>query len=176
MMHTDTGTQGAKRQTWYKVSPRSLLKELCDSNKGADEGALQKLFVERVKDDLGVDDLGEYMPAIIEYWFARNFRSLVTNEPRKAGASQPSAETVRATEALKEKLNAHIQLEVQRILLDTVILPNGKTLRDATGQDCAIAGGWLRTIAAKIKPDQIVGDVFSEDEIQKLYQHRLPKK
>lgn len=53
------------------------------------------------------------------------------------------------------------------ILLD-LILPNGKALRDATGAECAKAGGFFADVAKAIKPSQVVDRHLSEGDLQNI--------
>lgn len=43
-----------------------------------------------------------------------------------------------------------------------------KALRDNTGKDCAKAGGWFAALAKRVKPNEKVGSVLSEAQLQKL--------
>lgn len=156
-MLSQTGIYGAKRQTWKRASPRDLLKRLMDENGRASEQAIQRKFTVAVRDD------EDYIDAIIEYWFANNYRSLVHKQPQVTQAAR--AEHAALAEVIKEK----IKVAAARMVLLDMVLPNGKPLRDSTGKDCAKAGGWLSKIAAEIKPTQKVGEALSEAEVQKLF-------
>lgn len=60
--------------------------------------------------------------------------------------------------------------KTRKLLLMKLLLPNGKTLQEATFRDCAFAGGWFVRIAKLGKPAQIVGQVLSEDQLWELWQ------
>lgn len=48
------------------------------------------------------------------------------------------------------------------------VMPNGKELRDCTGNDCTRMGGWFLKIAERVKPTQKVGNALSEEDVQNL--------
>ncbi len=50
----------------------------------------------------------------------------------------------------------------------TMVMPNGKELRDCTGRDCSRMGGWFTRIAEHVKPSQKVGNALTEEQVQKL--------
>ena len=159
MTMIDPGTYGAKRQSWKKENPRDLLKQILDENPRASEEKIMRLFESAVRNN------EIYFEAILEYWFANNYRSLVHKLPTvHENIAKKSAATKRANSAKKMVLSA-----VTKIVLLDMILPNGKHLRDATGADCTKAGGWFTRIASVVKPSQRVGEILSENEIQKLY-------
>jgi hypothetical protein len=159
MTHIDTGTYGAKRQSWKGVSPRDLLKRMIDSNPGVAEETLQEKFAARVENE------PDYLAPIIEYWFANNYRSLVHSQPQvRVGRRE-------ARKAQDDVVKQTIIARAPIVLLD-LAMPNGKSLRDCTGKDCAKAGGWLAKLAAKVKPAQKVGDALSEKEVRALFGSR----
>lgn len=160
MTNIDTGTYGAKRQSYRKASPRDLLKRVMEENARANEQKLQKIFADSVRQD------EDYIDAIIEYWFANNYRSLVHKPPQATQAVK--AERAARVEVVKKTIKA----AATRMVLLEMILPNGKPLKDCTGKDCAKAGGWLAAIAGKVKPAQKVGLVLSEEDIWGLFQAR----
>lgn len=159
MTSLDTGTYGAKRQSFRKASPRDLLKRLMEENSRASEQKLQAMFADKVRSD---DD---YIDAIIEYWFANNYRSLVSKPEAPAQKQRAVAERAARVEVIKEK----IKIAATRIVLLDITMPNGKALRDCTGKDCAKAGGWLSKIAKSIKTTDVVGKVMSESAVQKIF-------
>lgn len=162
----DTGTYGAKVQSWKSANPRDLLRQIIEENRGADQPALLALTRER----LLAEDAIDHLEAVIEYWFANNYRSLV-ERPSIAPRDVKKAKAVRAAavESVKAKVKDRIVEEAQAMLLDIVTLPSGKTLRDSTGKDCAKAGGWLSKIAEKVGPKQRVGSALSEEEVRVVW-------
>lgn len=155
MTALDTGTYGAKRQSWRRSNPRDLLVSIIDANPSAPEATILKSFEDAVSSDL------DMLAVVVEYWFANNYRSLVRKPPANKSAQK------RAESAVTKLIKARA---VQMVLLD-MTMPNGKPLKDCTGNDCARAGGWLAKIAQKIKPTERVGQVLSEKQVRSLYQN-----
>lgn len=158
----DTGTRGAKVQSWKRANPRDLLKRVITENKHADKHALLKVFRDELRSHADTDDL---VDSIVEYWFANNYYSL-TGDRTPTEPRQASAQKVAAVEAIKEKVKERIRHEAM-LLLDTV-LPNGKALKDTTFGECTKIGGALKLIASKGKPSQVVGKVLSDAQLRKL--------
>jgi hypothetical protein len=160
----DTGTYGAKVQSWKSANPRDLLRQIIEENRNADKPALLAI----TRDRLLAGDAVDHLEAVIEYWFANNYHSLVERPappPREATKATRAA----AVKNVKEKVKTRILEEAQAMLLDIVTLPNGKSLRDSTGKDCAKAGGWLSKLAEKVGPKQRVGATLSEEEVRSVW-------
>ena len=160
MTSLDTGTYGAKVQSWRRANPRDLLKKLIEENPRVAKADLFKTF----RDQIRGDDGEEFLDSIIEYWFSNNYHSLIERHPRNAAANK--AEKRAKIAEITEKIKARVRQEAL-FLLDTV-LPNGKALRDSTFGECAKIGGALSKIASKGKPGQIVGTVLSDTQLRKL--------
>lgn len=165
MTYTDTGTRGAKVQSWRAANPRDLLKRVIDDNPGADRAALLKMFNEALQDD--GDD---YIETIIEYWFTNNYQSLVA--PRFAQEAKRQETYNQAVAGIREQLRKRIEEGAAIVLLD-MTMPNGKRLADCTGSECIVLrrsiGGWLGRVARRVKPDETVGATLSEQQLQALY-------
>lgn len=50
----------------------------------------------------------------------------------------------------------------------------GKPLRDCTGKDCTILGGFFSQIGKTIKPDDVVGEMLSEHDLRTLAMKMWP--
>lgn len=159
----NSATYGAKVQSTNKASPRGLLKDLIDDNPRAEKVRLLALL----RDQLLKEDAIEYLDAVIEYWFANNYHSLV-EAPARPRPDIAKAAKQAAVAAIKDKVTARIREEAEMILLD-MLMPTGKALRDSTGKECAKAGGWLSKIATKVKPSQKVGAALSEAQVRALF-------
>lgn len=165
----DTGTTGAKRQSWRKDNPRDVLKRIIDENPASSEGDVQELAWHEMRDHIG------YMRTIFEYWFANNFRSLAAQieSPIKS-----RRETIAATrrrinerkETLRRRLDEKIEQRIKIALLD-MILPTGKTLRDSSREELIALGGWAAKVADNLHEGQTVGDAgLSEEILRSLYE------
>ena len=159
-IEVDTGTYGAKRQSSRKANPRDILLKLMEEHKSTSEKDLRRLFTDKVIED------HDQLDAIIEYWFANNYRSLVA---KKIETPETKATAVAARSARVAAVKAEIKVRAARMVLLDMVMPNGKALRDSTGKDCANAGGWLAKIAKAIKPTQIVGKALSEAQVRKFF-------
>jgi hypothetical protein len=49
-----------------------------------------------------------------------------------------------------------------------LVMPNGKMLKDSTGAECASAGGWYTKISSRVAPEEVVGNVLSEEQLRKI--------
>jgi hypothetical protein len=94
------------------------------------------------------------------------FRNLWTSLDRDAAKETPQRRAEREARA-REEIEKAKQKIVYRLL--DFALPNGKLLRNCTGKECKEAGGWLTAVAAKVKPNEIVGKVLSEEKLRALY-------
>lgn len=75
------------------------------------------------------------------------------------------------TEAEREKQETDVNQiikTVKKVVLMSLILPNGKALRYCTFAECAAAGGWFAKVAKLGKPNQIVGTVVTEEQLAKI--------
>jgi hypothetical protein len=151
-MEINLGVTGAKRTSFREPNPRDLLRELMEKNPKADEARIRKLFTE------AIEEKPEYLPTIIEYFLTNAYRSLTRERDDLSGRSRQEARE--QVEEMKGKIIGR--------LLD-LIMPSGKALAQSTGAECAKAGGWFATIAAKVGPSQVVGNVLSEHDLHKLF-------
>ena len=157
-MTIDTGTYGAKVQSWRRANPRDLLKRTIEELAGSSRAALLEAF----RDKVLAPEAEEYLDAVIEYWFSNNYHSLVENPYRPEAVARRKS----AVAGVKEKISRHVRKQVL-LLLDTM-LPNGKTLAATTFGECAKLGGNLSLIASMGEPKQRVGEVLSDDELRNL--------
>lgn len=158
MTHVDTGTTGAKRQSWKHDNPRDVLINIIDEDPQASKEKLLETFTETV---LGKGNRG-LLETIIEYWFANNLYSLLNSDIRlRKGFINPRVAKI------KKQIHERIKIAAGVILMD-MIMPNKKRLRDCSGAECAAVGGWLSIVAARMQPSAIVGKTFKEDEIRAM--------
>jgi hypothetical protein len=176
MTYTDTGTQGAKRQSWREANPRAGLKDLIDKNPDASEDEVLQLQWDTVTRGVAFKkpENESMFRTIFEYWFTNNYRSLVTERaPRKPrAASQPAVQGQAAeqhVDRLRQSLTKKVEEKAQLLLLD-LIMPNGKSLRENTKEDCANTSGWMAKLAARLKPGQTVGAALSEKQVRAICQ------
>lgn len=161
MTHVDVGVTGAKRQSFDRTNPRDLLIRVIEENPGAGEAGWLRLFNDAVDNH---EDSGAYDKVMRGYWFANNVRSL--SPVRKLSPQKRRARAMARTTAV-----AAIKERIISISLD-FIMPNGKALRDNTGKDCAQVGGLCAKLVKRVKPNEKVGSVLSEAQLQKLFKEK----
>jgi hypothetical protein len=134
------------------------------ANPDAGEQVLAVLLREKV-----LGDEPDYLLPILLY-FVRNTVAALNRERAAEERKNRDAERERdeELEIVKAKIIARIKAEAEKITLD-LLMPNGKPLRDCTGDDCAHFGGWYRRLATRVGPLQTVGGVLSEDDVRGLY-------
>lgn len=155
-MELNTGTLGAKVQSWEKNNARELLARLVTNNPSLDDEALFHIFAA---------ECAPYFHEIVRYWVANNLRALRPRTRASGSSVDRTADRAAAVEAVKAEAKARA---TKLVLLDFV-LPNGKMLRDCTFAECAKAGGWLTKLANKGQPNEKVGAVLSEKEIKAVW-------
>ena len=163
MTNIDTGTYGAKTQSWKQANPRALLKELIDENPDADYDTLFRMMFDKIEGA----KVGTLFETIFEYWFSNNYRSIIHDQTPIALAAnrKANAETVKAMSAKgRASVKLAIEKQAKRVLLDA-IMPNGKMLRYTSFGECAYFGGWLALIGKAGEAGQIVGEHLSEPQI-----------
>lgn len=172
-MTTGPGLYGAKVQSWHKANPRDLLKRLLDEHRAdaiSFDQTLKKKVLAAFRDAVREDE--DYLDPIIEYWFSNNYHSLIEAPREVTTPAQRSQMRQSVVETVKKAVERRIVEEAKIALLD-MVLPNGKSLRDCTGKECAALGpkigGWLTRVAGEIGPRQKVGSALTEDRLQALY-------
>jgi hypothetical protein len=158
---TTSGALAATRQTWRAKSVRDLLAEIVTDNPQATDRALLEKFVDQLRGD---DD---YFLAAAEYAFDNALRALrrEQNQPTAVQKAEQAAKRAKLTVS-HAKLVSRIK---SKVVLLNMAMPNGKKLRDCSGEECRHFGGWYQRIAAEIGPSKLVGDVLSEKQVRELY-------
>ena len=81
-------------------------------------------------------------------------------EKKRQMRAEAAARTAIAFEEIKAK--------VRNVILLDLVMPDGKTLRHATGAECRKAGGFYAEVAKSIKPTQVVDRHLSEADLQNI--------
>jgi hypothetical protein len=134
-------------------------------NAGYDEIA-KLVFTEVVNDH-------DTLRVIVKEWTHNVYNNIKAYAKRgdhkhKRMKEKQQEQTSRA-EDVKAKAKEHVR-KVREIIVMDILLPIGKTVREATGAECKAAGGLFLRIAAKVKPNQIVGKVLSDEQAQALWE------
>jgi hypothetical protein len=162
----DPGTQGAKRQSWHH-GPRELLKQVIKKLGIKDRNALLEEFTNRALKP----DNREIQETIVEYWFSNNLNSLLDRPADKRQQRVDRANKRARAERISQDIVQRVKLAAGQMLLE-MMLPHGKKLRDSTGGECLVIGGWLGTVGSRMKPDQTVGEVFKEKQLQQIFKEQ----
>lgn len=98
--------------------------------------------------------------AVDWYFFVHMYDDLVASK-----APPPSTE-------MRERHRAERRVSVDRIkaqiaLLD-LTMPNGKPMRDCTGQEMAMFGNRFQKVADKVGKAKLVGEVLDEDQVREI--------
>lgn len=133
-----------------------------------------KHFLETVQSD------PRYLENLAEDYF---YRMAAQWEPQKIGKEGSfslvgTPATKRRAELSAEKRaesgervakgHEELKAKVRAIILLDLTLPNGKRLRDATGAECAKAGGFYTEVARHLKPTQVVDKHFNEKDLRDI--------
>lgn len=152
-MELNLGRLGATRQTWKPSDVRNLIMSLIDEHPKASEERLRKLFLEKIRED---DD---YLIAAADYAFTNNFRALERqriNDPRAPiAALMKQREETSEVETIKSQIS---QLNLEQ--------SNGKRLRWCTREEIMKFGSGYQRMAKKMKPGQLVGQAFNEQQVR----------
>lgn len=154
------GVRGHTRSSWHDESHLyGLLRKLIKKHPKAPRDELEELYLEKVKGpNFRATAANE---ALIDEALLRSFAldldKLQKRRSQKSRRRVSEAAIAAGTEAVKSV-----------VLLD-LVEPNGKKLRDCTGAECRVSGGWRIKIAERIGDDGIVGDKLSEAQLAKIF-------
>ncbi len=190
------GDTGAKRSSQMPGNPRGILRQIMDDTPLFERAKdREQVIYGKMKAKLNEGDkinLDRYplLLAMFEYWFTNEYRNLTprskpelrsTDDKESSDDSVPSDDAEptptdkREEEARQKaedvtKIKESIKTAVKKIIRLDTILPNGKPLRECSTEEIAEFGGTLTKIAAKMKPGQIAGDVFKDDDLKAIQQ------
>ena len=125
---------------------RDVLALIVKQHPKAPRTELQELFAIEVKADEAL------LREAIDRAFNRNFAYV---QPRARPRRQTAAEIAERVQAARG------------LLLLEMILPSGRMLREATGDECRRCGGWLVAVADRVGKG-IVGDKLTEEEVRAI--------
>jgi hypothetical protein len=156
-IHPNIGTLGQTRSTWRDDNHlRGLLLRLVIENPQANREELEALYL----------DKAESNSTLVKEALRRSFDNDYWQLQRPAKRRRPPTEA--EITAVAEKLRVVVLLDL--------VLPNGKKLRECSGQECRQAGGWLTAVADRIGNRGIVGEKLSEAEVAALYANPKSKR
>lgn len=122
--------------------------------------------------DLSIEALArDYFDRHAASWVVRGNSYSVAfqrEEPEPVKRPVPEPEAVAARAEAKEKIAEEIKARVRNVVLLNLELPNGKTLRQSTGAECAKAGGFFAEVAKHIKATEVVDKHLTETDLQNI--------
>lgn len=104
----------------------------------------------------------EYQSAVDWYFFV-NMRDYMVNPRNRMARPDP----VQRAEARVEQRDRIESIKAQIIMLD-LTMPNGKQMRDCTGQEMSTFGNCFQKIAEKVGKTKTVGSVLNEDQVRSI--------
>jgi hypothetical protein len=165
-IETDAVYAGPVVHKTSRFNPTKVLLELRTRYPKADKPKLLALFRARMLEAVRQDE--DCLHPLSDAYFYREWANLEGYErrrDRRNSSNEPSPRSPNEREKEKEQIKDRIRLAV---LLDTV-LPDGRAAREHTFAAIKQFGGFWRHLATKGKPNQKVGDVLGDDEVQTLW-------
>jgi hypothetical protein len=156
-MEMNLGVRGATGDSWRLKSVRNLFATLIDSHPQATETQLVDLCVQRILDD------EEYALAAAQY-IVRNALQAQEDQKRRTQSNKPAP----VIAAERQEREAKIQQIADQIMLLNQEMPNGKRLRYCTREELAGFNKGYDKMIKKMKPGQMVGQAFSEDQVKEI--------
>lgn len=157
MTYADSFRRGAARvRRTSHVSPREIAVRLIESDKTASIGKLVSIFWEEIREEPDV------LRALAEAEMTNAYHDYSARTRRKP----------RTTPGEQREANHRVALigqEVRRVVLLDVVFPNGKKARNCTREDGLAFGGFWTKACQKMKPGQLIGDVYTEEKIRKFW-------
>jgi len=156
------GITGAKTVSWEHYNPRDLVLRLIREYPNADDKTLARHMRDAV-----LGDEPEYLLPCLLYVVRLTRRAVEEQRPKKTREERTAQKRQHAAQ-IRSRVTERVREQAEKMLLD-LEMPNGKRLRDCTGNDCARFGGWYKRLADKVGPRKLIGDVLSEQDVRKLY-------
>lgn len=154
--HHTEAKYGATRQSWSRLSVRTVYAEIKASNPTATHSALIRLMANRMRDD------GDVLLAAADY-IVTNCAVAEADYKRRKGS--PSSASTR------ERVTATVEAIKDQIMLLNLEMPNGKRMRFCTGTEMGKFGAAYQRIAKKVGT-KLVGSVLSEQNVRALMEPR----
>lgn len=151
--YKQTGAATNRRRA--KRDPLVLMVELCDDNPQLSKESIIKKWKQKCRADTAYDD------AVYDYAGANMWSQLARNRP----IAQP-IRTREQYESQRAEAAAFVKSKADQLTLMDLVLPNGKKIRHCTFAEVGKYGGWLKLLATKGKPSEIVGDKLTESDLQ----------
>lgn len=165
----------------FDVFRSTMMDNAAGSRKEAQDAFLAKMKEDPAYLDLLATDYFERMAAVwtvrTEAEHSTSFGRTDVSQDKVERMSHPrnQVKPVALVRRTKEEAAARtaavfeeMKAKVRGVILLDLVLPNGKALRDATGSECAKAGGFFTEVAKALKPTQVVDKHLSEADLQNI--------
>jgi hypothetical protein len=153
---TDTantpGVRGQTRSSW-RDGLRGLFMLLYRQHADANRAELLEFYLAEAKGpDFSASPQNEaYIDDALKRAFDNDFTAAHRSDrPQRRAAA-------RDVSTLVDSIRAGVLLDL--------VMPNGKLLRDSTGEECEQAGGWLVQVGARVGRTGIVGALLSDADL-----------
>ena len=88
--------------------------------------------------------------------------------PRVAPATSLVRRTREESSARTAAAYERMKCDLRAVVLLNLVLPDGKSLRDATGAECTQAGGFFAAVGRALKPQQVVDRHLTEADLRNI--------
>lgn len=173
MSETDFGLTGAKQQSTHNGDPRSLLARILEKDPKVSDADILEMIREAIAEN------PEHLEAILLYWITNERRNLTRRpySPRNHSPQERKAEAEKemiiaeknAAEMIKE-----FKTDVFRSkFLDMMVPSLDKPVRECTVAEMGTVIGAFSMFANCGEPHQKIGELFTDEEAQRLYDQGL---
>lgn len=154
--------KGKNSEAW------KLVKGLMDDNPTAEKANIIHLF------KLQARDIPDFVDTALEYYANNQYEGIM----RLRGLASSPPKTEQSATISRQQRSERVQeaarkivTEIKRTILGPLMLPNGKTVNECVGDELIEAGGHyakLGRAANEIDPTKIAGELFTEEQKQKI--------
>lgn len=167
---------------------------MMDNADGSRKDAMDAFLAEMKSDPAHLDALAaDYFERMAAVWTVRSEapgsksfgRTEVAQDkatrqsvPRAMRPAKPLELVRRSREEAEVRtvtLFEEMRAKLRDVVLLDLVLPSGKALRNATGAECAKAGGFYADVAKSIKPTQVVDRHLTEGDLQNIKARHFQK-
>ena len=160
---TYLGTTGAYESSWDDNDPRPLFERVAKKASDANdfEDIAHAFFLKANAAQLRVLQTAA-LRNMHTAWLRKRPKTRAEERAREAAKKVSEAARARTVSELVDKVETKIKAEATRQLLDMMIEPYGRPMRECTCSEMTKLGGYYAKIGALGKPNQKVSEVCSE--------------
>jgi Cu/Ag efflux pump CusA len=158
----DTSRTGASFVSKRAVmNAREIIVSLVDRNSSASRDELFEFFQEELRNRPGFQRSVDWYFFINMYSYATGVRSGDVATKKRHDSDKNSDQQGNVVRGVVENIKG-------QVMLLTLSMPNGKPMRDCTGQEMASFGAAYKRVADKVGKTKTVGEVLDEDAVRAL--------